>query len=241
MSSKNIAIEFNTIWKKYSKDIVFHRNLREDIVNLFSMQNKKESNKLSENEFWALKDINLKISKGETIGFYGPNGAGKSTILKLIANVTYPSRGNLTVNGRIAPLLEIGAGFHPDLSGEENVFVNGAILGMTIPEIKKKMDQIIEFSGVGDFINMPVKKYSSGMYVRLAFSVAIHSETDIYLFDEVVAVGDQNFQNKCIDKIKELKSNNKTILIVAHNHEMIGLLSDEIIYLEKGQLKNKEK
>ena len=194
--------------------------------------------RLKKDEFWVLKDFNLTVRKGESIGLYGPNGAGKSTILKLIAKVTYPDKGDIIVNGKVAPLIEIGAGFHPDLTGRENIFMNGAILGMTIPEIKSKIDDIIEFSGIRGFIDMPVKKYSSGMYLRLAFSVAIHSEADIYLFDEILAVGDEKFKEKCYKKIYELKKNGKTLLIVAHNKDLLVKLTDEVVYVNKDDKNN---
>ena len=238
MSSNAISIEFRNIWKKYSKSRIFHQSLREDISNLFCL--KKQENALFKDEFWALKDINFTVGKGETVGLWGPNGAGKSTILKLIANITYPSRGDLTVNGRVAPLIEIGAGFHPDLSGRENIFVNGAILGMTIPEIKNKMDAIIHFSEIGDFINMPTKKYSSGMYLRLAFSIAIQSEADINLIDEVISVGDEEFQKKCINKVYELKAKGKSFCIASHNKNLLEQLSDKIIHFENGKTINIE-
>lgn len=238
MSSDSFAIEFNNVWKKYSRSRIFHHSLREDISNIFCL--KKQEDTLGKDDFWALQDIDFKIKKGETVGLWGPNGAGKSTILKLIANITYPSRGNLTVTGRVAPLIEVGAGFHPDLSGRENIFVNGTILGMTISEIKNKMDAIIDFSQIGNFINMPVKKYSSGMYLRLAFSIAIQSNADIKLIDEIIAVGDKEFQEKCIDKVYELKTKGSSFCVVSHNKNLLEQLSDKIIYLENGKIINIE-
>ena len=227
-------IIFDNVWKKYYKHNIFHRSLREDIINFF----KRRQNKLKDNEFWALRNISFEIKKGECVGLYGPNGAGKSTILKIIANVTYPSKGNVLVNGRIAPLIEIGAGFHMDLTGRENIYVNGTILGMRIMEIKKKLSEIIEFSGLEEFIDMPVKKYSSGMYLRLGFSVAIHSDADIFLIDEILAVGDEAFQNKCLDKIEELKRQKKTIIFVSHNKELMKRITDKIFFLRNGALEN---
>jgi len=221
------------VWKKYYRHQVFHRSLREDIVNLFKKRSKDE---LDKNEFWALKDISFTVKKGECVGLYGPNGAGKSTILKLIAKVTYPTKGIINVNGRVAPLIEIGAGFHLDLTGRENIYINGAILGMRINEIKRKIPQIVEFSELGEFIDMPVKKYSSGMYLRLGFSVAIHSEADIFLIDEILAVGDEAFQNKCLEKIKNLKKQGKTMLFVTHNRELMEKIADRTIFLKKGEM-----
>lgn len=230
----NIVVELNHVWKKYNRQNVFHKSLREDIVNLFKPR--ETDNSLSENEFWALKDINMSLRRGESIGIYGPNGAGKSTILKLIARVTYPTRGEIKIAGRVAPLIEIGAGFHLDLSGRENILVNGAILGMTIPEIKKKMEAIIKFSELEEFIDMPVKKYSSGMYLRLAFSIAIHSDADIFLIDEILAVGDQEFREKCIRKIEDLRRTDKSLIIVSHNKEQMKRLTDKIVILDKGKI-----
>ncbi|WP_461834532.1 ABC transporter ATP-binding protein [Desulfothermus sp.] len=226
-------ITFKDVWKKYYRHHVFHRSLREDIVNFFKTGSKQELNK---NEFWALKGISFEVKKGECVGLYGPNGAGKSTILKLIARVTYPTKGIIEVKGRVAPLIEIGAGFHMDLTGRENIYINGAILGMRIKEIKQKISQIIEFSELGEFIDMPVKKYSSGMYLRLGFSIAIHSEADVFLIDEILAVGDEAFQEKCLEKVKKLKKQGKTILIVTHNRQLMERVVDRIIFMEKGRI-----
>jgi ABC-type polysaccharide/polyol phosphate transport system ATPase subunit len=231
MSSEPV-IALNNVWKKYSRSKIFHRSLREDIANIFEIRKDKTS--LAANEFWALQDINLSIPKGETVGLYGPNGSGKSTILKLIAKVTYPSLGTVAVSGTVAPLLEIGAGFHKDLTGRENIFINGAILGMKINDIKKRIDSIIDFAEVKEFIDMPVKNYSSGMYVRLAFSIAIHSRADIYLFDEIIAVGDSNFKEKCLERIKQLKDSEKTLLIVSHNYDFLKKSASRIIQINKG-------
>ena len=229
----DIAIEFENVWKKYSKGTTFHNTLREGILNFITGGFSKNDH-LRKDEFWVLKGFNLTVKKGESVGLYGPNGAGKSTILKLIAKVTYPDKGKIIVNGKVAPLIEIGAGFHPDLTGKENIFMNGAILGMSIKEIKSKIEDIIEFSGIREFIDMPVKKYSSGMYLRLAFSVAIHSEADIYLFDEILAVGDEEFQKKCLKKIIQLKKNhNKTLLFVTHNRQLMEDITDRIVFLKK--------
>lgn len=233
MSYDSSAITFDNVWKKYSKANIFHRSIREDVFNILNMRNHRST--LSSEEFWALKDILFVVNKKETVGIFGPNGAGKSTILKLIAGVTLPTIGRVGVDGRVAPLIEIGAGFHPDLTGKENVFMNGTILGMKIPEIKKKMDSIVAFSELEEFINMPVKKYSSGMYLRLAFSIAIHSEADVYLIDEILTVGDEAFQKKCLDKIYELKRSERTLLIVTHNRQLMERVADRIIFVRKGE------
>lgn len=227
-------IEFKDVWKKYSTRDIFHRSLREDVFNLFRPKN---AGMLGSDEFWALKGINLSIKKGECVGLYGPNGAGKSTILKLIASVTYPTKGQVDVKGRIAPMIEVGAGFHPDLTGRENIFMNGAIIGMRIGEINEKIDEIIAFSELEKFIDMPVKKYSSGMYLRLGFSVAIHSSADILLIDEVLAVGDEAFQLKCIERIVRLKGKWKTIIVVSHDRSLIEEIADRTLVISMGEIK----
>ena len=234
MLSNNLAIKLDNLWKKYYRQNIFHRSLRDDVMSL--LHHRKDNSDLHKNEFWALQGIDLEVKKGESIGFYGPNGAGKSTLLKLIARVTYPTKGSVSVNGRVAPLIEIGAGFHNDLTGRENIYMNGAILGMKIAEIKEKMDSIISFSEIEEFIDMSVKKYSSGMYLRLGFAIAIHSEANILLIDEILAVGDEAFRKKCINKVMELKQNGKTMVIITHNRELMEKVADRIILLEKGRM-----
>jgi lipopolysaccharide transport system ATP-binding protein len=167
---------------------------------------------------WAIKDINFEVKQGEVLGIIGKNGAGKSTLLKILSRVTAPTTGDIKVKGRIASLLEVGTGFHPELSGRENIFLNGAILGMTKAEIKTKFDEIVEFSGVERYIDTPVKRYSSGMYVRLAFAVAAHLDSEILILDEVLAVGDAEFQKKCLGKMQDVSRNEgRTVLFVSHN------------------------
>lgn len=184
--------------------------------------------------FWALQNIDLEIKKGETIGIIGPNGSGKSTLLKLIAGVSKPTSGTITVKGRIAPLIELGAGFHPELTGRENVFLNGVILGMSRKEIKEKFKEIIDFAELWDFIDQPVKHYSSGMYLRLAFAVAIHTDPEILLVDEILAVGDESFQKKCFAKIEDLRNSGISIIIVTHSREQIKKYCDTTVLLENG-------
>lgn len=232
--SSEVSIHFNNICKKFSKSSNQSGVLREDIINLFFQ--KKSKIALSKNEFWALKSISFSIYKGESIGLYGSNGSGKSTLLKLIANVISPTTGDIKINGRIAPLIELGAGFHPDLNGFENIYMNGAILGMTIREIKSKMDKIIDYSELNDFIFTPVKKYSSGMKLRLGFSIAIHSDADIYLFDEILEVGDASFKMKSLNSIKALSKTGKTLLIVSHNLEMLEANTDRIVLMDNGKI-----
>ncbi len=188
-------------------------------------------------EFWALKNIDLKIERGEVVGIIGSNGAGKSTLLKILSQITPPTEGEVVLRGRVGSLLEVGTGFHPELSGRENIFLNGAILGMKKREIEKKFDQIVDFAGIEKFLDTPVKHYSSGMYVRLAFSVAAHMEPDILIVDEVLAVGDAEFQKKCLGKMDEItKQEDRTILFVSHNLEAIRDLCNKCLVLTNGQI-----
>ncbi len=195
----------------------------------------RSTSALAKHEFWALRDLNVSVGKGEIVGIYGPNGAGKSTLLKLIAHVTYPTMGNVLVRGRVAPMIEIGAGFHPDLTGLENIYVNGTILGMKIREIRSKLSEIVSFSGLQKFIDMPVKKYSSGMYLRLGFSIAIHSSAEIILIDEIIGVGDEEFQNKCLERLHSMKTGGRSILLVSHSKELLSRVSDRVVFLTEGQ------
>jgi lipopolysaccharide transport system ATP-binding protein len=186
---------------------------------------------------WSLKDVSFKVDEGEVLGIIGKNGAGKSTLLKLLSQITSPTSGEIKVKGNIASLLEVGTGFHPDLSGRDNIYLNGAILGMRSQEIKRKFDEIVSFSGVEKYIDTPVKRYSSGMYVRLAFAVAAHLNTQILIVDEVLAVGDADFQKKCLGKMSDVsKEEGKTILFVSHNIQAVRQLCTRCIMLEKGNL-----
>ncbi len=186
---------------------------------------------------WALKDIDFEVKKGETLGIIGRNGAGKSTLLKLLSRVTQPTTGSIKVNGRIASLLEVGTGFHPELTGRDNIFLNGAILGMRRAEIKQKFDEIVAFSGVERYIDTPVKRYSSGMYVRLAFAVAAHLESEILIIDEVLAVGDADFQRKCLGKMDQVaKGEGRTVLFVSHNMAAVKSLCSQGLVIENGMM-----
>ncbi|MEI6056111.1 MAG: polysaccharide ABC transporter ATP-binding protein [Lentisphaerota bacterium] len=185
-------------------------------------------------EFWALKDINLEIEQGDKVGIIGRNGAGKSTLLKILSRITEPTSGKITMKGRVASLLEVGTGFHPELTGRENIYLNGAVLGMTRKEIKKKFDEIVDFAGVEKFLDTPVKRYSSGMYVRLAFAVAAHLDPEILLIDEVLAVGDAEFQKKCLGKMDEVSKQGRTILFVSHNMEAIKTLCSKSVHINSG-------
>lgn len=217
---QDIAIKVNSLSKKYT--------LKHPI---------KDINGSLTNEHWALKDVTFQIKKGETVGIIGPNGSGKSTLLKILSGVTKPTNGSVEINGKVASILDIGAGFHQELSGRENVFLNGQLLGFSAKEIKAQYQKIVDFSGIGNFIEEPVKYYSNGMYLRLAFSILAHLDFDIYLFDEVMNVGDAEFMQKSRQKINQLISTGKTLLIISHNLLQLNQ-STQIIELEKGLLKN---
>lgn len=220
-----------------------HKTLRDAIVDgvksigsgIFST-NKNIPNSQRE-EFWALKDVSFEIKQGDRVGIIGRNGAGKSTLLKILSRITEPSEGQIKIKGRVASLLEVGTGFHPELTGRENIYLNGAILGMSKVEIRKKFDEIVEFAEVEKFLDTPVKRYSSGMYVRLAFAVAAHLEPEIMIVDEVLAVGDATFQKKCLGKIQDVSdSEGRTVLFVSHNIDAIQRLCSQCVMLERGQL-----
>jgi lipopolysaccharide transport system ATP-binding protein len=190
----------------------------------------------SDNFIWALKDINFEIKQGEVLGVIGRNGAGKSTLLKILSHVTEPTTGYAEIHGRVGSLLEVGTGFHPELTGRENIYLNGAILGMKNAEIEKRFDEMVEFSEVGKFIDTPVKRYSSGMYLRLAFAVAAHLEPEILVVDEVLAVGDAEFQRKCLGKMGDVARQGRTVIFVSHNMSAILRLTEEAMVIERGQL-----
>ncbi|MDI3534978.1 MAG: hypothetical protein PWQ82_1343 [Thermosediminibacterales bacterium] len=224
------VIEVKDVWKKYR---IYHdkgSTLKEKL--LFRNRNKYE-------ERWVLKGINLNIQKGQTVGLIGENGSGKSTLLKLISRIIYPNRGEIKVRGKVSSLLELGAGFHPDMTGRENIYTNASIFGLTRKEIDNKLDDIIAFSELEDYIDNPVRIYSSGMYMRLAFSVAINVDADILLIDEILAVGDVSFQKKCFNKIKELKNRGTTIVIVSHNTGSLEKICNKIVWLNKGVIQLK--
>lgn len=215
------------------RDVMMHklRGIRERIKHPLS-PNREE---IDIEEFWALKNINLKIKEGERVGIIGRNGAGKSTLLKVLSRITEPTKGRITIGGRVASLLEVGTGFHPELTGRENIFLNGAILGMRKAEIRKKFDEIVAFAEIEKFLDTPVKRYSSGMYVRLAFAVAAHMEQEILIVDEVLAVGDAAFQKKCLGKMGDVAEDGRTILFVSHNMGAIQQLTRKSLLLEAGE------
>ena len=227
------VLEFNHVWKKFKKGEKIN-SLRDAIPHLFTRGDKNIA--LQTQEFWAVKDISFNIEKGEVVGIMGANGAGKSTVLKLLSRIIVPNKGSMKVNGRLSALIEVTAGFHPELTGRENVYLNATILGMRKKEIDDKFDEIVEFSGVKEFIDTPVKRYSSGMYSRLGFSVAAHMNPDILLVDEVLSVGDISFQAKCAQKIRELLSSGTTIVLVSHQLDMIQSLCKRVILLQNGEV-----
>jgi lipopolysaccharide transport system ATP-binding protein len=260
------VIEVDDLWKKYRLGVIGTGTLRHDFERWWhrvrgkpdphskldqrsEIRNAKSelathndhpisgvSGSLSDDEMWALRGVSFEVKQGEILGIIGRNGAGKSTLLKILARVTAPTKGEVRIKGRIVSLLEVGTGFHGELTGRENVFLNGAILGMTKAEIRSRLDEIIDFSGVEKFINTPVKRYSSGMYVRLAFAVAAHLEAEILIVDEVLAVGDAEFQKKCLGKMGDVAHEGRTILFVSHNMNAIESLCQRIAYLDQGQV-----
>lgn len=225
---KKLAIEV----KDMNKDFIVYgdkaNTLKEKIIRL---------NKTKKEVRSVLKNINLKINSGETVALIGVNGSGKSTLLKLMTKIIYPTSGKITVNGKLTSLLELGAGFHQDFSGRENIYFNASIFGLSKNEIEKRIDSIIEFSELGEFIDSPVRTYSSGMYMRLAFSVAINVDADILLIDEILAVGDQHFQDKCLSKMLDLKKEGKTMVFVSHSEDAVRFLCDRAVWLSDGVIK----
>jgi len=256
------VIEVDDVWKKYRLGIIGTGTLRHDFERWWhrvrgkpdpyskvdqgtkvetrnakvESPNGESDGDLGDDEIWALRGVSFEVKQGEILGIIGRNGAGKSTLLKILSRVTAPTSGEVRVKGRIASLLEVGTGFHPELTGRENVFLNGAILGMTKAEIRSKFDEIIDFSGVEKFIDTPVKRYSSGMYVRLAFAVAAHLEPEILIVDEVLAVGDADFQKKCLGKIGDVAHGGRTVLFVSHNMNAITALCPKVIVLKQGRV-----
>ena len=242
----DIAIKVENLSKYYRLGVINNGTLFKDMQSWFArLLGKEDPNakigstyKDSKEGFWALKDLNFEIKKGDRVGIIGHNGAGKSTLLKVLSQITTPTEGNIKINGRVASLLEVGTGFHPEMTGRENIYMNGAILGMKKSEIDKKVDQIIEFSEIGEHIDTPVKRYSSGMYVRLAFAVAAHLDSDILIADEVLAVGDAAFQKKALGKMNELSTGEgRTVLFVSHNMDAIRNLCNIGIVLNHGKIK----
>lgn len=232
----DFAVKVDSLSKLYQIGKNRRGSLRETLIHSWQQLKGSKKNNLLTEDFWALKDVSFEINRGEAVGIIGKNGAGKSTLLKILSRITQPTRGRVEICGRIASLLEVGTGFHPELSGRENVYLNGTILGMKRREIKAKFDEIVSFSGVEKFIDTPVKHYSSGMYVRLAFAVAAHLEPEILIIDEVLAVGDAEFQKKCLGKMGEVAGQGRTVIFVSHNMAAVKTLCKSAILLKKGQI-----
>lgn len=225
----NVVIDVKNVYKKFNVYYDRANTLKERLL-FWNRNSRKEEREI-------LKDISLQIKKGEVVGLIGVNGSGKSTLLKLMTKIIYPNKGSIETKGKLTSLLELGAGFHPDFSGRENIYFNASIFGLTRKEIDNKLDQIIEFSELGDFIDNPVRTYSSGMYMRLAFSVAINVNAEILLVDEILSVGDEHFQEKCFKKIEELKENGVTIVFVTHGMGSVKRFCTRAVWLHKGQIK----
>ncbi|HIG25045.1 MAG: ABC transporter ATP-binding protein [Acidimicrobiales bacterium] len=196
----------------------------------------RRSRRQTVEDFWALRDIDLEVPRGSFFGLIGHNGSGKSTLLKLLAGIHRQTSGDITVNGRLSALLELGAGFHPELTGRENIYLNGAILGMSRRQMSAAVDEIVEFSGIGDFVDAPVRIYSSGMYVRLGFAIAVHVNPEVLLVDEVIAVGDEDFQRKCLDHMEVLRSQGVTIVLVSHDLDQVRELCDQVAWIDRSHL-----
>jgi len=230
----DIAIKVENVSKKFCKSL--KRSMLYGIKDIArnSLSLSSNSHILRKDEFWAVNDVSFEVKKGETLGIIGPNGSGKTTILKMLNGIFWPDKGKITIKGKTGALISVGAGFHPMLTGRENIYLNAAILGMSRHEVNRKFDDIVEFADIGDFLDTPVKFYSSGMFVRLGFSVAVHCEPDILLIDEILAVGDIDFQNKCLNKISEIREKTSTIL-VSHNMNTIKLICDICLFLSKGK------
>ena len=228
---KDVAIKVTHVSKDFKLYYDKANTLKEKIL-FFSKKNRSKNNVLH-----VLKDINIEIKKGETVALIGVNGSGKSTLLKLMTQIIFPNKGTIETHGKLTSLLELGAGFHPDFSGRENIYFNSSIFGLTKKEIDSRLDQIIEFSELGELIDNPVRTYSSGQYMRLAFSVAINVDAEILLIDEILSVGDQHFQEKCFNKMRELKKEGKTMVFVTHSMESVRYLCDRAIWLYNGKVR----
>jgi lipopolysaccharide transport system ATP-binding protein len=252
-NSKKIAVRIEGVSKVYRLGHINYRSIQQSFKSFMASRfGSRDPNApikngrairfdRKANRFWALRDITFDIARGERVGILGPNGAGKSTLLKILARITSPTSGVIGINGRVTSLLEVGTGFHGELSGRENVFLNAAILGMSRAETRKRYDQIVEFSEIGEFIDTPVKRYSSGMHVRLAFAVAAHLDPDVLILDEILAVGDAAFQQKCIDRIHEMtRDGNKTIIFVSHNMDVVKKVCRSTIQLRDGMVESRQ-
>ncbi|MBP8863078.1 MAG: ABC transporter ATP-binding protein, partial [Anaerolineae bacterium] len=229
----NTAIRFEDVSKRFALHQQRSRSFQEALIRLAPW---RRTNQNASEEFWALRHVSFEIETGETVGLIGPNGVGKSTALKLVSRILEPTSGHIEVHGRVGALLELGAGFHPDLTGRENVYLNASMMGLSRQEVDRRFDEIVAFSELEPFIDVPVKHYSSGMYVRLGFAVAVHTDPEILLVDEVLAVGDAAFQRKCYDRIDQLRANGVTLLFVSHSAETVRSLCKRALWLDAGTL-----
>jgi lipopolysaccharide transport system ATP-binding protein len=231
------AVEVNHLWKRFHRGEI-HDSLRDLIPALAKrlVGRGPRRSDLGEGDFWALRDVSFQVRQGEALGIIGPNGAGKSTLLKILARIIRPNRGSVQVNGRLRALIEVAAGFHPDLTGRENIYLNGSILGMKKREIDRKFDEIVEFSGIADALDTPVKRYSSGMHARLGFAVAAHLDPEILVVDEVLAVGDAEFQKRCLGKMSDVAGKGRTVLFVSHNMHAVRALCQKAVLLDRGRV-----
>src|SRR3990167_4874393 len=248
MGNSEVVIKVENLWKQYRYGTISHATMKKDLQSWWArFRGKPDPNSLitlshaqnlmqePPDRFWALKDITFDVKQGEILGIIGKNGAGKSTLLKIMSRVTTPTKGLVKIKGCVACLLEVGTGFHPELTGRENIYLNGAILGMSNAEIKRKFDEIVDFAGVEEFIDTPVKRYSSGMHIRLGFSVAAHLDPEILLVDEVLAVGDAEFQKKCLGKMSEVSRVGRTVFFVSHNMLAVRKLCTKAVLLDHGK------
>jgi lipopolysaccharide transport system ATP-binding protein len=222
---------------RLGSEVTAYNVLRERIGEVLRAPFRKREAATEPATFWALRNVSFSVGHAEVVGLIGRNGAGKSTLLKILSRITEPTEGEIDLYGRVASLLEVGIGFHPELTGRENIFLNGAILGMPKSETRRKFDEIVDFAGVSRFLDMPVKRYSSGMYVRLAFAVAAHLEPDILIVDEVLAVGDAAFQQKCLGKMRSIRSEGRTVIVVSHSMSVISALCQKVIWIDQGQVR----
>ena len=233
---KKIQISFKNVTKSYSISRYKYKRLSDDLSNIFQRLAARKKRTIQSEKFLAINNISFNVKTGETIGVIGKNGAGKSTILKLISKITYPDHGVITTSGRVGAFIELGAGLHPELSGRENIYLYGAILGMKNKEVNERFGDIVKFSELEKFLDTPIKRYSSGMYARLGFSVVAFMNPDIFLIDEVLAVGDKHFQDKCLQKMNNFSKSDKTIVFVSHNLDAIKSICSRVIIMDQGKI-----
>ncbi len=235
MRNDGTVITADNVWKRYRRRTSY-RTIREAIMERLRRPFHGQTSTDPSDAFWALRDVNFAVPRGEAFGIVGPNGSGKTTLLKLLAGISSATRGTISVQGRVGSLIELGAGFHPELTGRENVFLNGAILGMAREDIRRRFDEIVAFAETGDFLDLPLKRYSSGMVVRLGFAVAAHVGAEVLLMDEVLSVGDARFQQRCLGRLRHLRREGVTTVLVSHNLPTVGLFCDRVAWLQRGEM-----